>query len=388
MTRKIRFNVAGDPHGDQPTVEPLDGKPAIACHFESAGRLVTDNIPADATGGADVFYQRRQKTFRVILPPLGGDFELEAGDPLCLPPEYHGDVDKVALHYGPATSDQIQIVDDHFEVNGKRWLVRGLDGFSDLAILLDGGDIRPMLRQSQDLGVRVRRVFGAMKNIRDFNPDRYPNYHDGIRALCALYAEFGIYADFDVLPDCELLGWSLSRCQRQWVEVCATFAPITNKFNVSLTNEYDHGGNLVGRPRNATDGIDYSPAPFALCSAGSAVSDAPPWRPGWGIREFHCLKDWPKIFLCEDMLFNREGVDADGHTWGPRKPTYLSETFRFDESNPYTDERLARTLALESSAFGEGLVMHCEDAKWGRVLGPRQASCVKTAMDCLIKVEG
>lgn len=388
MTRKIRFNVGGPrtPPDDQPMVQPDNPPQAmpIPCVFESAGRLATGDIPVINTGAATVFYEDGQKSFRVILPPLG-QFELEASDPRVMPPEYGGDVDKVALHYGPAASDAIQIVGDHFEVRGKRWLVRGVDGFCDLAILIQQGSgaLEPQLRQAADLGARVRRVFGCIKNIRPFNPfDNLAVYQQAIPELFALYASHGLYVDFDGLPDVGYWGFSLVQCQELWNLQVSTIAPLTNLFNCSLTNEFDHGGNLVGSVN------DYARPPFALCSQGSAVSDAPPPRPGWGIREFHCLKPWPKIFLHEDMLFNREGVDADGKRWGDPKPIYLSECARFEEGLPETDERLARTLAFESVGIGEGMVLHNEFGKDGRMIGARVARCIETAMTCLAHAEG
>lgn len=383
--RKIRFNVGGDHGQDTPNLVTDNGGQDLALAFESSNRAVVDLPQTHAIdGAATVFYQNRTKSFRVIIPPAG-DFELEAGDPLCLPPEYHGDVDKVALHYGPVVPDTIQIVGDHFERHGKRWLVRGTDGFCDLAVLLQqgAGALEPQLQQAQDLGCRVRRVFGCIKNIRAFNPfDDLHAYEQAIPALFDLYAAHGLYGDFDGLVDTGYWGFSLGQCQQLWDVQINSLNGVSNLFNLSLTNEFDHGGNLVGSVN------DYRRPPFALCSQGSAVSDAPPPRPGWGIREFHCLKPWPKIFLHEDMLFNREGVDANGARWGDAKPTYLSECARFEEGLPETDERLARTLALESAAFGEGFVFHNEFGKDGRMMGARVARCCQTAMDLLIRIEG
>lgn len=348
---------------DTPHLVVDNGHPYLG-QFESPTRVIFPVADAEPPWGATIYFGSH--SLRYVIPEQPGAYE--------------GPV----LSYAPATPE-IQIVDDHFEVNGKRWLVRGADGFCDLAVLLDNGHsgLVPQLAQARDLGVRVRRVFACIKNIRIFNPFTYgPAYYDAIMELFALYAEYGIYGDFDGLVDTGYWGFSLGQCQSLWNQQIATLTPITNKFNVSLTNEFDHGGNIVGTVN------DYARPPFALCSQGSAVSDAPPPRPGWGIREFHCLKDWPKIFLCEDMLFNREGVDADGHAWGPRKPTYLSECPRFEEGLPQTDERLARTLALESVAFGEGLIFHNEFGKDGRLMGARTARSCGVAMDLLAKVEG
>lgn len=271
----------------------------------------------------------------------------------------------------------VHIIGDHFEQDGFRWYVKGTDGFCDYAQFLDGQDIRPMLRQSQDLGTNLRRIFGCIKNIRAFDPARYGNsFYARLPEFFALLAEYQQFGEFDVLPDTGYWGKSLAWCQEHWARTCDALAPITNRL-VSLTNEYDHGGNLVGSVN------DYPRPNIELVSQGSAVSDMPPPRPGWGVREMHVLKPWPKSAMIEDMYFNREGVDVDGTTWGPRTTIYLSECVRFEENNPQTDERLARDLAHASLAYGNGLVMHNEFGKDGRVMGPRVARCVQTAMDVL-----
>lgn len=382
----LHFNVAGDPHEDVPTLitDNPPGGTQLAAHFSGGPppNRWSVTCPPAFSGGATVTYAG-SSSIRVILPPGPGDWE--AGQAPCLPPEYGGDASKMVLDYRSAHLEELQIVGDHFEQRGKRWLVRGVDGFCDLAILLDAGHgaLEPQLQQAQDLGARVRRIFGCIKNIRQFNPFNYgAAYFEAITELAALYQAHGLYLDFDGLPDTGYWGFSLQQCQDLWAQQIVTFGPIVNKFNLSLTNEWDHGGNLVG----SLD--DYTRPPFALCSQGSAVSDTPPPRPGWGIREFHCLKPWPKIFLCEDMLFNREGVDADGHRWGEAKPTYLSECARFEEGLPHTDERLARTLAFETIGLGEGFILHNEFGKDGRMMQPRVARCVETAMRCIADAEG
>ncbi len=122
MLREIRFNVGGDQRDDQPyimpdrvvdpaTNEPTNEKPEpipVVLGREDAdgfheGATPANRglakVPAKNTGGSDFWYQHGQKTFRVILPPPDRQFQNEAGLPPCLPPEYNGDADRVALHY-------------------------------------------------------------------------------------------------------------------------------------------------------------------------------------------------------------------------------------------------------------------------------------------------
>lgn len=272
----------------------------------------------------------------------------------------------------------VRIDGDHFVANGQRWIWRMTTGFCDYQVFLNGGDLRSLLRQNQDLGARGRRVFLNMVNITDFNPDAYgQTFYDRLPEFVAVNAEYEQYIEFDVLPDSGYRGWSHGKCLDFWARVNDSLDRANWNHFRSLTNEFDHGGNLVGSPN------EYPRPAYPLVSQGSAVSDAPPPRPGWGFREFHCAKDFPKVYLFEDELFNGLGVDADGQRWGDPKPIVYTEGKRFKEDDPVTDEKLARTYAYESLALGEGVTIHTEDGKYSRLLGPRQASCVKTAMEIL-----
>jgi hypothetical protein len=267
--------------------------------------------------------------------------------------------------------------------DGRRYLSRRISGFCDYKLFLDGGPeaIRPLLQQSQDLKANGRRMFPNMVNITNFNPADYgQRYWDEIPAYFAFNAEYGLDVDVPVLTDSGYRGWSLSQCQDFWAHWNAILDGISNKW-ISLTNEYDHGGNLVGSPN------DYPRPSFALASQGSAVSDAPPPRPGWGRREFHVQKPWPKIYLSEDMYFNRCGVDADGHVWGPVLPTDLSEGPRFSEDAGLYTPWGATCLALQSAAWGDGQTFHCEGGKNGQMLGPNQAQCCLAANTALEALE-
>lgn len=101
---RLNFNVAGDHGDDLPwlvTDNPPGGIEVHDGHFEGQNRFVLD-CPALVTGGSTFYYDHGRKSFRVIVPPeepVGATWE--AGMPPCLPPEYAGDSERVALKYGP-----------------------------------------------------------------------------------------------------------------------------------------------------------------------------------------------------------------------------------------------------------------------------------------------
>ena len=384
----LNFNVAGDPKGDTPTLladNPPGGTP-IPGHFEGMSgqppnRFVA-TVPEALSGAATLTYQHGQKSFRVIVPPGPGVWE--AGQSPCLPPEYHGDSTKVALIYVASSTVRPYWDGTYLRYpDGRRWVSRRISGFLDYKLFLDAGAdaLRPLLQQSQDLGARGRRMFPHIVNLTDFNPESYgARYWDALPAYFELNAQYDQEVDVPVLTDTGYRGWSLGKCQDFWARWNVETATIPNRW-ISLTNEYDHGGNLVGTPN------DYARPADPLVSQGSAVSDAPPPRPGWGRREFHVQKPWPKIYLCEDMYYNRLGVDADGHGWGPVLPTDLSEGPRFSEDAGLYTPWGARCLAHQAVAWGDGLTFHCEDGKWSRLLGPNQAACCAATMAVLSSAE-
>jgi len=386
MTRQLFFNVSGDPRKDAPWCEPdaPEGAPPIPLQFQPGAtppnRAMVD-VPSQYTGGATVWFQNSVKSFRVILPPLGEEIQAEAGQPPQLPPEYNGDASKVALAY---VWDLPRPVWDGTYLrfaDGRRYVARHITGFLDYKLWLDGGAaaLGPVLRQSQDLGVRGRRVLPHIVNITNFNPDDYgERYWQELPGYLDFNLEYGQEVDFPVLSDTQYRGWPLGKCQDFWNRFCAT---VLNCCWLSLTNEYDHGGNLVGTPN------DYNRPNDPIVSQGSAVSDAPPPRPGWGSREFHVQKPFPKIGLCEDMYFNRIGFDADGKQWGPVLPTRLTEICRFNEDPNAYNPWLANCLAYQSMAYGDGMTFHCEDGKYSRLLAPNQARCCASAMAVLASAE-
>jgi hypothetical protein len=131
-TRELFFNVGGDPRDDQPVLQPdiPTGHPPIPLTFlpgATPPNRARVDVPEVCTGAATVYYQQRAKAFRVILPPLGQQFQAEAGEPPQLPPEYNGDPDMVAMHYTPVVVYR-----------------RGLVRFLGRAWVDDGGPFYPL----------------------------------------------------------------------------------------------------------------------------------------------------------------------------------------------------------------------------------------------------
>jgi hypothetical protein len=351
MSKQINCTVVGKAT-DTPLLVVDNGNPYQG-QFESPTRVIFTVNDSEPPWGATIHFASH--TARYVLPASPGAYE------------------GPALTYAAETSS-VQVVGDHFESAGKRWTWAMTTGFCDYKLFLDGGDLRSLLKQNQDLGATGRRVFLSMVNITDFNPDVYAGkgYYDRFAEYLAFNAEYGQFVEMDALPDSQLLGWNLGKCQAHWARVCDAVRGQANVF-LSLTNEFDHGGNLVGQPG------DYAKPAGILSSQGSAVQDGTPPSPGWDWREWHAADD-PTHFSHEFYIW--KGLS----TGGTPKPTVISEHGRrINEGN--ADPDYIRTLTYASLANGCGLTIHCEDGKYSRMLGPNQAACVQTATRILAKGE-
>lgn len=364
MAIQINANISGSP-GPDPVEWVLDNghrHPGVL-DPHAAGRMVFFTRDVEPRIGSHIEWRGNILTY-FLTPPL--DWTGELADPIL-------QATVKALQFTPPAPALPSIVGDHFELNGTRWVWRMMDGFCDHALLFTGnvGQVRDCYKQAQDLGCRGRRVFGMMANITHFDPRTdYSKFWDTLDQLLDIGKEFGQVLDYNVFPDAQLLGMSLGWCQSHWVDFSDRYR---GKLFQSLTNEFDHGGNLVGRP-------DDYPNPGGLASQGSAVQDATPPCPALGTGSGYQIWEWHAAD--SPTHFDHQYYIWQGLSTGRAMPCVISEHGRrVTEQN--LDLNYLRTLAYSSQAFGCGMTVHSEDGKYSRVLGPNQALGVKTVMDIL-----
>lgn len=266
----------------------------------------------------------------------------------------------------------IHIEGDRFINNdGSEFIWSMMTGFCDYKLFLDGGDIRSVLKQSQDLGSRGRRIFGMMSFITNFNPRNYGNaYYNRLGEFYSLLAEYEQYGEFCNLCDCQVLMTDEGMQKEHHARVCDELQGIQNAM-YSLGNEW---------PKNGFQPDHFARPSLLICSQGSTTSDAAPPMSGWNYREWHGRRDYPKVWVsADDMMFVGKGIDEGGHQYAEAKPIIHGEPIGFAEVNipgrRSTDSRLARSLAIDSKAHGNGGVFHCEDGMYSRLLGPIQQIC-------------
>lgn len=276
--RQLNFNVDG-PHGDDipylVTDNPVGAPARVPGVFESASRLIITCPPfSEITGGATVFYQQGQRSFRVILPPEA-DGAYEAGDPtnICFPPEYGSDSSKVWLHYKPLyTRLPALSVDGQFlRGGGQRMTVLESSEFPAYVRWLQGDDLTPTMLQRQALGYNFFRTWLLNTSVYRIVPsDHGQAFYDRLPEFVQWCSQFGIYNEFTMFTQAQSLMPGRSNQQRHVDLIASALMGVRDQVLLSLVNEADQYDNRTD------DGI-VLPADSFITSRGSNGSDA--WAP-------------------------------------------------------------------------------------------------------------
>lgn len=279
----LNFNVSGDPENDQPRLiaDNPPGGTTLSTHFEgvpgSAPNRFVAVVPPDITGGATLYYQGGKKSFRVIVPP--GDGPWEAGLPPCLPPEYEGDVTRVAMIFTPETFalPVLEARGRYFWQSGNRFFLNGCSAFNLYSRYLTEGEapVRNLLHQYRAIGFNSARIWTAynIDKIGRLIPREHENFYARTRELNSLCAEFGIYPYWTAFAgaSAETLGTPGEMIEHQFrlQDAIATDAfPL-----LDLHNEFDNP------PNAASKFITPNPPNSVLWSQGSNSQDTDPPQP-------------------------------------------------------------------------------------------------------------
>lgn len=265
------FNVAGAPQTDIPSLELFDGVSKFPGTFPVPNRCGVE-IPPGLSGGAELFYQGRRKSIRVIVPPGPGSWE--AGDPTgpCMPPEVGGDAAKMALLYAPLLQS---LVRDGIHIrlaDGSRYVHAQATNYLLFQRYLEGQDIEPLLYPGFD-GYNVTfsmSVVPAQAGLRPLRPEHYADFYPRADQFLSLLASRGKRIEATLLCDCAQLGVDLS-WQRSFVGQMT-----------EILRAYPHLLQLANEPpANGVNPADFPRPSGVFASAGSSLSgDAcplPPW---------------------------------------------------------------------------------------------------------------
>jgi hypothetical protein len=231
--------------------------------------------------------------------------------------------------------------------------------------------VRDTYRQAQDLDARGKRIFGMMANITHFDPrSDYPKFWATLDQLLEIAAEFAQPLNYCVFADAPLLGMDLGWCQSHWAQMCAK---LQGHAFITLVNQWNHAGNLVGQPNNY-------PNLGGLASQGSANEDTNPPNPTDGTGTGYQFWEW--CSAQDPTHWSHEYYIWKGLSTGRAMPCVISEPGRRLEENA-VDLDYVRSLTHCSMGNGCGLTIHSTAGKLSQLLGPNVANAVKLSMSLL-----
>ena len=260
--------------------------------------------------------------------------------------------------------------------DGQRWWWKFSTDFLLYKRFLDGEDIRPIIWDRLTCGANGFRVALMLHNIARFYPSDYgdrfwtelPKFND-------LLTSWGCWWEATMFLDAQQVMPNPSQQLEHWARYGSTWittpAEIPNPFT-ELVNEY---------PKNGVDPSRFNSFPWLICSRGSGLGDAPPYRPGWQYFGWHGRRDYPKVTSStEDMWYV-----SQGGAWSNEVATYPPMIAVHDEPIGFAEQAqdgrrssspaLAATLGAAAKELGQGGTFHSDDGIYSRLYSPRTRSC-------------
>ncbi len=365
---RLHFNVAGEHGSDVPLLEADSGWQDIG-QFEGSNRM-TVSVPSTVTGGATLYYQSRQKWFRVIVPPGDGDWE--AGLPPCLPPEYGGDSEKVALIYAPIYVPLPALIrrGNFFGLEtGDYFTAIDRSDFRLLHIALTEGldACKPIFQQRKDYGYNMARVFGTCHFMFRLYPSEWPNYYDVLESLKQLASGYGCYLNFVATADAPTSIPTVKAQLEHW-EQCAKV----------LTGHLLSAGNELDQPVNRLESLPLLTKQLGvLCSRGSngGAADVPP-RPWMDWEELHTNAQsewWRKSHNTWELSVGNKTTEAS------HVPAMTTETPRAADQDGNAQHH--RDDGEVAALLPAGKTFHSESGKYSRLWDGQEAVCAKASAD-------
>uniref|UniRef100_A0A6M3LIR7 Glycoside hydrolase n=1 Tax=viral metagenome TaxID=1070528 RepID=A0A6M3LIR7_9ZZZZ len=256
-----------------------------------------------------------------------------------------------------------------FIENGKIWKWRGFSDFLLFYLLANGGNLRPIIQNRRNYGANVLRVFGMWPNPPLFRPQDYPHYFDDLNTLADLLAEERMRMEFTVFAGAQIIIPYTNNQLSFFNQVVEVLQPKKNVF-IELVNEYKQNGI---KPENFS-----KPSGIISC-AGSPLGDEAPPLPAWDYSNIHTRRDTPKWMMQgpESWWY----INGFPEFVGVHQPVVNDEPIGAGEVNQEgrrtTDASGLAKLAMDATAFGNGITFHSEDGIYSRFLGPNQDNCAR-----------
>lgn len=319
------------------------------------------------------------KNFGRAVDPVGMEGWLEALRSGMTGPELDAALrdspEGLAYQTRPATALPAPVSALHLEIHGRhfvnaegnRIVLNGTDQFMAFRQFLDGGDLTPLLTESQELDFRMWRVFlmGSIRqnSILQLSPAE-PDYYVKLRPFADLLNAHGIVLLATVFVDAQDIMADVRARQTHWGHVADALRG---------TQTLLSGGNEWGKngwnPGELTD-------PGMLWSRGSDLSDKAPYKPFASFAEFHPVRGIARTLM--DAVASPVFIHD---TLGLAGPLVIDEPLGFaDADQPgrrSADPFVAWQLGRLYGTMNGGACFHNDNGMRGQLMTPTIRRCAE-----------
>lgn len=261
-----------------------------------------------------------------------------------------------------------------YDAGGKRTVLRGTDQFMALRQVADGIDITPYLRESNELGINLWRVFfmgsKPQNQVMDLNPTD-PGIRQLMRPLANTLNQHGIVLLATVNVDSDHVVPEVPRKIENWHAVAGELAGTVSA--LSAGNEWRKNGFFPGDFTDPGVGLPWS--------RGSDLSEGDnehaPYRPYGTFAEYHpirTLRTRQDTVASPLYIFEERSLNA---------PLWCDEPPRmgFDASMPEcADPDFCGQLARAWSVYYSAVVFHNRFGQSGRLMDDLTHRCAEAVM--------
>lgn len=253
---------------------------------------------------------------------------------------------------------------DFVDAAGHRLVFNGTDQFLAYRQFLDGADLEPAFAESKSFNFNCWRVFlmgsKAQNQVMDLKPSD-AGYYEKLLPFAQLLNSRGILLLATVFVDAQDVLPNVAQQQQHWQRMTA-FAS-TNTL-LSLGNEWH---------KNGFDPGNFSALSGLVCSRGSDLSDAAPFKPYWNFAEFHPRRDMPTSVM--DTVASPVFIHGSGGLAGPlfidEPPKFGTNGSSAEFVEPFTAYRFARHYATECG----GACFHNFFGQRGQLMDGQTQAC-------------
>ena len=291
----------------------------------------------------------------------------------------HDSAEGVAFRNRPKAPGRVHVEGLGFvKEDGSSYTWAMVTGFRDYERFLRGEDIRPLLKETQELGGNGRRVFGAFDfgspDQQRLYPREHPDYFDRLPEFFALNAEFGLYVQFCAFADTRRSVPGAQAQRDHWAALTDKLRPISNVLLERVNEENAHDNRLD------TD----LPKPAGICASfGSNGEGSDPPGPFWDYADLHSERRGDFALSTSTVYFSINGFAGEHGAAGfagTHRATVVSEPPGFSDTmqpgRRTNDPRIAYLMGV-GCRWGAGGTAHCDCGVMSVPFSATQRACVE-----------